>query len=308
MSALSTLIVFLFSLFQLSTSTLFIAQGLTGFAIQIDIGPNETTVTAEVAANQDTLWHGIGFGRNKMRFSYAIIQHPTATFTERRLVAGDAGEELNPTASNWNVGIDTASDPYIITMTRVNDLGLSNKYYVFDPAATQLTIIYAIGADSTFTNGHGAPTTINPQYGFELIDETITTSPSATPTANPSGTPTSNPSETPSASPTNVPTSNPSETPTSVPTATGATLTPSQSPSSVPTNGPIASVSPTQSPSSFPTATGATVPPTQSPSSVPTNDPIASVSPTQSPSAVPTTANGASGSVSPSKSPSSVPT
>eukprot|EP01083_Nonionella_stella_P085707 237715_1 len=161
MSALSTLIMFLFSFFQLSTSTLFIAQGLPGFAIQIDIGPTKTTVTAEVAANQYLLWHGIGFGRNVvMKNRYAIIQLPSGTFTERRLASGAEGEELDSTASNWNIGSDTSSDPHIITMTRDN-VGISNKYYTFDPSLTSPSSVPTNGPIASVSPTQSPSSSIN---------------------------------------------------------------------------------------------------------------------------------------------------
>ena len=148
----------------ISSATLFQARGLTGFDIDIDVGPTTTTVIATIP--QSFPWRGIGFGGSRMRNTYAIIVDvdfpSTPNFYEYRLGDNTQGTLLDDAATlNWGTSFALNGDGTIdITLTRANDLALGPFYYTFDPADTTLDIIYAVGSNQyekfALSAGHSA--------------------------------------------------------------------------------------------------------------------------------------------------------
>jgi len=204
------------------------------------------------------------------------------------LIGSQNGGSINISIDDWHVYEiiwDEDKIYFIVDGLIYHDFENSDKSYKEWPFDQKFHLIMNIavggswggqqGIDATAFEGNGQVMEVD---WVRVYDESLSTSPTKSPTQSPTTSPTQSPTTTPTQSPTTSPTQAPTTTPTQ------ATSSPTQSPTTSPTQSPT--ISPTQAPTTTPTQ--ATSSPTQSPTTSPTQSPT--ISPTQAPTTTSTQA------------------
>ena len=146
-------------IFLIATSQLFSQSFSTGtqtllsdLSAKIDINGSTNTTTLTISGPSN-VWLAIGFGGTNMSSGADVFRTNGTTIVDAR----STGRFL-PTADDqqdWSLVTNTVSgSTRTIVATRANDTGDSNDF-VFNASASSLSVIYAIGNSTSYTQHSG---------------------------------------------------------------------------------------------------------------------------------------------------------
>eukprot|EP00812_Abedinium_dasypus_P000841 NODE_109_length_2084_cov_290.840315.p1 GENE.NODE_109_length_2084_cov_290.840315~~NODE_109_length_2084_cov_290.840315.p1 ORF type:complete len:681 (+),score=169.76 NODE_109_length_2084_cov_290.840315:29-2044(+) len=126
------------------------ASALPGVVVQLDIGL-QGKVRITLRSNATTVWFGVGFNATRMYDRpYAIIVLPgSAGVQERKLGDHQQGIELE---GSVEVVSDTTVDGERVVVLERKLQGRTEDYFSFNPSATSIPFISALGCGPTFAH------------------------------------------------------------------------------------------------------------------------------------------------------------
>eukprot|EP01084_Bolivina_argentea_P250103 418910_1 len=119
-------------------------KSFESITFEIDITDDETIITVTAPSGK---WHGIGFGSTIMSSTNALIYTGDTTSLEDRKLSRHAAGEL---LSTRTISQTTSGSTITYTMSRSNSISNCGDCFTFDPSATELKVIVALGVDFKF--------------------------------------------------------------------------------------------------------------------------------------------------------------